>query len=68
MLLASLLRECKERKEVVWSHRCSAPVEAPGHEFVSGRGTGVGVGKLLGRILNFRWGYACVQLDGNVRF
>ena len=71
MLLASLLRQCKERKEVVWNHRCSAPVEAPGHELVveGGQVWVLGsVGKLLGRIINLRLRYAYMLLDRNVRF
>lgn len=59
------------RKEVVCNHRCSAPVEAPGHELVveGGQVWVLGsVGKVLDRIINLRLGYAYVQLDRNERF
>lgn len=43
--LGLLVKTVQREEDSLWSHRCSDPVEALGHEHVVERGTCVGVGK-----------------------
>lgn len=57
-----LLVEAAQREEdALWSHRCSAPVETPGHELVV-EGVGVGEFELLERMIKLCLCYAYMQL------
>lgn len=51
--LGLLVETARREEDALWSHRCSAPVKAPGHELGNGKGTNVFVLGSVGKSLKY---------------